>query len=193
MCCIWFVCQNRILSHNQKEKKTFIQRVVSNVYWMVHCILLLLLSGRIVPEEVPHLHMNVGAQWLLCGPDISYKVCHDSTTDKMMSTRLLTLLNPHPVKRSLPVICNTYVSNLRRHRENVTIAFCRSGHCFNKRTERKQGIWSASSAGNRFFSFTPAGIVNAAPASIQPYLRLMRLDKPIGEMILMLWLNLTSQ
>ncbi|KAI7812807.1 4-hydroxybenzoate polyprenyltransferase, mitochondrial [Triplophysa rosa] len=126
--------------------------------------------------------MNVGAQWLLCSPDISFKVCHDSKTDKMMSTRLLT----HPVKRSLPLICNADFSNLRRHHENVTIALCQSGSCFNERTHRKPGIWSMSPAGNRFFSLTPAGIVNAAPAPIQPYLRLMRLDKPIGTWLLYL-------
>lgn len=40
--------------------------------------------------------------------------------------------------------------------------------------------------GRRFFSLTPAGIVNAAPASVQPYLRLMRLDKPIGTWLLYL-------
>lgn len=103
-----------------------------------------------------------------------------------MSTRLLTLLNPHPVKRSLPLICNAYFSNLRRHTENVPVALCQSGSCFKKRTDRKQGIWLASLAGNRFFSHTPAGIVNAAPAPIQPYLRLMRLDKPIGTWLLYL-------
>lgn len=34
--------------------------------------------------------------------------------------------------------------------------------------------------GRRSFSLTAATIVNSAPAPVQPYLRLMRLDKPIG-------------
>lgn len=34
--------------------------------------------------------------------------------------------------------------------------------------------------GRRPFSVSAATIVNSAPAAVQPYLRLMRLDKPIG-------------
>lgn len=34
--------------------------------------------------------------------------------------------------------------------------------------------------GRRSFSLSAATIVNSAPAPVQPYLRLMRLDKPIG-------------
>lgn len=36
----------------------------------------------------------------------------------------------------------------------------------------------------RSISLSAATVVNAAPASVQPYLRLMRLDKPIGGYIL---------
>uniref|UniRef100_W5MV33 4-hydroxybenzoate polyprenyltransferase, mitochondrial n=2 Tax=Lepisosteus oculatus TaxID=7918 RepID=W5MV33_LEPOC len=38
----------------------------------------------------------------------------------------------------------------------------------------------------RQFSLSAAGIVNSAPVSVQPYLRLMRLDKPIGTWLLYL-------
>ncbi|XP_051785634.1 4-hydroxybenzoate polyprenyltransferase, mitochondrial isoform X1 [Erpetoichthys calabaricus] len=38
----------------------------------------------------------------------------------------------------------------------------------------------------RTISFSAPGIVNAAPQSVQPYLRLMRLDKPIGTWLLYL-------
>ncbi|XP_070991971.1 4-hydroxybenzoate polyprenyltransferase, mitochondrial-like [Oncorhynchus clarkii lewisi] len=38
----------------------------------------------------------------------------------------------------------------------------------------------------RLFSLSAAGIVNSAPASMQAYLRLMRLDKPIGTWLLYL-------
>jgi len=98
-----------------------------------------------------------------------------------MCTRLLTLLKPHAVRRNLPQICFARFSSLRRHHENITTS------CFNTSDDHKQRIWSPSLAGHsygrKFFSLTPAGIVNAAPASVQPYLRLMRLDKPIGELI----------
>ncbi|KAG7481577.1 hypothetical protein MATL_G00068060 [Megalops atlanticus] len=40
--------------------------------------------------------------------------------------------------------------------------------------------------GRRLFSLSAAGIVNSAPVSVQPYLRLMRLDKPIGTWLLYL-------
>ncbi|XP_054466877.1 4-hydroxybenzoate polyprenyltransferase, mitochondrial [Anoplopoma fimbria] len=40
--------------------------------------------------------------------------------------------------------------------------------------------------GRRSFSLSAASVVNSAPASIQPYLRLMRLDKPIGTWLLYL-------
>lgn len=146
----------------------------------------------IVPEEVPHLHMNASRQWMkhlttLQSWHLLLKVGHDSSTDKMMCTRLLTLLKPHAVKRNLPQICSGRLSSLRRQHENIITDFCQPGSCFNKSDDHKQRIWSPSLAGHnygrRFFSLTPAGIVNAAPASVQPYLRLMRLDKPIGELM----------
>ncbi|XP_040010762.1 4-hydroxybenzoate polyprenyltransferase, mitochondrial [Xiphias gladius] len=40
--------------------------------------------------------------------------------------------------------------------------------------------------GRRSFSLSAATIVNSAPAPVQPYLRLMRLDKPIGTWLLYL-------
>ncbi|KAF6739297.1 4-hydroxybenzoate polyprenyltransferase, mitochondrial [Oryzias melastigma] len=41
-------------------------------------------------------------------------------------------------------------------------------------------------SGIRSFSLSPSAIVNSAPAFVQPYLRLMRLDKPIGTWLLYL-------
>lgn len=37
----------------------------------------------------------------------------------------------------------------------------------------------------RHLSLSPAGIVNAAPSKMQPYLRLIRLDKPIGNLTIL--------
>lgn len=54
--------------------------------------------------------------------------------------------------------------------------------CRHQRTWPAQlaGLWSVYSKRKRF-SLSAAGIVNSAPSAVQPYLRLMRLDKPIGE------------
>ncbi len=97
-----------------------------------------------------------------------------------MSTRLLSLLQPHAVRRSLPQICSARLSSLRRQHASITTPY------FNKSDDHKQRTWppilAGHNSGRRLFSLTPAGIVNAAPASVQPYLRLMRLDKPIGEL-----------
>ncbi|RVE67919.1 hypothetical protein OJAV_G00086420 [Oryzias javanicus] len=41
-------------------------------------------------------------------------------------------------------------------------------------------------SGIRSFSLSPSAVVNSAPAFVQPYLRLMRLDKPIGTWLLYL-------
>uniref|UniRef100_H3AS40 4-hydroxybenzoate polyprenyltransferase, mitochondrial n=1 Tax=Latimeria chalumnae TaxID=7897 RepID=H3AS40_LATCH len=53
------------------------------------------------------------------------------------------------------------------------------------------GAWDRKSntamvEGRRAFSLTAAGIVESTPKSMQPYLRLMRLDKPIGTWLLYL-------
>lgn len=41
-------------------------------------------------------------------------------------------------------------------------------------------LWRPQNCGRRLFHFSAAAIVNSAPVPVQPYLRLMRLDKPIG-------------
>lgn len=40
--------------------------------------------------------------------------------------------------------------------------------------------WKIHHGGVRTFGLSAASVVNSAPAAVQPYLRLMRLDKPIG-------------
>ncbi|XP_035386126.1 4-hydroxybenzoate polyprenyltransferase, mitochondrial isoform X2 [Electrophorus electricus] len=64
-------------------------------------------------------------------------------------------------------------------------------YCFMKRDFQRHRVWSLAGhrhglSNKRSFSLTPMGIVNAAPVSVQPYLRLMRLDKPIGTWLLYL-------
>ncbi|XP_061528342.1 4-hydroxybenzoate polyprenyltransferase, mitochondrial [Phycodurus eques] len=49
-----------------------------------------------------------------------------------------------------------------------------------------RNIRSLVGHGRRTFSVSAAAIVNAAPGPVQPYLRLMRLDKPIGTWLLYL-------
>ncbi|KAM7019036.1 4-hydroxybenzoate polyprenyltransferase, mitochondrial isoform 2-T2 [Tautogolabrus adspersus] len=47
-------------------------------------------------------------------------------------------------------------------------------------------LYETQQYGRRSFSLSAATIVNSAPALVQPYLRLMRLDKPIGTWLLYL-------
>lgn len=47
--------------------------------------------------------------------------------------------------------------------------------------------------GRRSFHFSAAAVVNSAPAPVQPYLRLMRLDKPIGVYMYLLFEKRTIQ
>lgn len=55
-----------------------------------------------------------------------------------------------------------------------------------RKPKNQSAIWSSirlletQQNGRRRFSLSAATIVNSAPVHIQPYLRLMRLDKPIG-------------
>ncbi|XP_066512562.1 4-hydroxybenzoate polyprenyltransferase, mitochondrial-like [Hoplias malabaricus] len=109
----------------------------------------------------------------------------------MISTRYLMLLNSHPVRRIAPNTCYFCQSNIQRNKKDNTAATFTSGLCFSKRDFQKLNTGSLAGHGyrlssKRFFSLTPAGIVNAAPSSVQPYLRLMRLDKPIGTWLLYL-------
>ncbi|KAM8866358.1 4-hydroxybenzoate polyprenyltransferase, mitochondrial isoform 2-T2 [Synchiropus picturatus] len=57
-------------------------------------------------------------------------------------------------------------------------------HGQNVSTPLSRGLKMQSN--RRSFGMPPATIVNAAPARLQPYLRLMRLDKPIGTWLLYL-------
>ncbi|XP_072520938.1 4-hydroxybenzoate polyprenyltransferase, mitochondrial [Salminus brasiliensis] len=97
----------------------------------------------------------------------------------MMSVRLFTLLNSHQIRRISPQTCYSCLSSIQRYKNDDTAAVFPSGFCFVKRDFQKV-------SSKRSFSLTPAGIVNAAPSSVQPYLRLMRLDKPIGTWLLYL-------
>ncbi|XP_005292160.1 4-hydroxybenzoate polyprenyltransferase, mitochondrial isoform X1 [Chrysemys picta bellii] len=48
------------------------------------------------------------------------------------------------------------------------------------------GLGGEAGSGRRSLSFSAAGLVSSAPGPLQPYLRLMRLDKPIGTWLLYL-------
>lgn len=117
----------------------------------------------------------------------------------MMNTKLLTLLSSHPLQRlssQTRFTCFTFIQANRRDYSTVSLA---SGSCSAKRDFQKQrkGLSDISHydlISKRYFSLSPAGIVNASPAAVQPYLRLMRLDKPIGELmrstrLITLWLR----
>ncbi|KAJ8415605.1 hypothetical protein AAFF_G00425850 [Aldrovandia affinis] len=96
----------------------------------------------------------------------------------------------------LPGTCFACFSNIHRHR-NRQREYGISGpgdKCFMfNATFHTQTSWprplarlDTSPNGRRFFSLSAAGIVNSAPVAVQPYLRLMRLDKPIGTWLLYL-------
>ncbi|XP_076853846.1 4-hydroxybenzoate polyprenyltransferase, mitochondrial [Brachyhypopomus gauderio] len=109
----------------------------------------------------------------------------------MMPTKLLTLLASHPIRKIPPQTCYSYLSSIQRNRKDKSVVIVPPGFCTIKRDFQKQRVRSLAGSGyglsnKRSFSLTPAGIVNAAPASVQPYLRLMRLDKPIGTWLLYL-------
>uniref|UniRef100_A0A3P9C7K1 4-hydroxybenzoate polyprenyltransferase, mitochondrial n=1 Tax=Maylandia zebra TaxID=106582 RepID=A0A3P9C7K1_9CICH len=61
-----------------------------------------------------------------------------------------------------------------------------------RKPKNQSAIWSSirlletQQNGRRRFSLSAATIVNSAPVHVQPYLRLMRLDKPIGTWLLYL-------
>ncbi|KAI4876555.1 hypothetical protein NFI96_016595, partial [Prochilodus magdalenae] len=114
-----------------------------------------------------------------------------AATDNMMSTRLLTLLNSHPIRRIAPQSCYSYLSSIQRDKKDHKAAAFSTGLCFSQKDFQRLRVGSLAGhdcrlSSKRSFSLTPAGIVNAAPSSVQPYLRLMRLDKPIGTWLLYL-------
>ncbi|XP_038155823.1 4-hydroxybenzoate polyprenyltransferase, mitochondrial [Cyprinodon tularosa] len=87
----------------------------------------------------------------------------------------------------LSTLSNCLIQNqaLRRnegvHSESTVLrrAVCLQGRFNSRQRETGQG-------GSRSFSLSAASVVNSAPAHVQPYLRLMRLDKPIGTWLLYL-------
>ncbi|TSM85944.1 4-hydroxybenzoate polyprenyltransferase, mitochondrial [Bagarius yarrelli] len=109
----------------------------------------------------------------------------------MMCTKLLPVLNSHPLLR-LPsrnyLTCFTTIHKARKNQNAVPhgLVSCVINRDFQKQTRGLSDSPHCGFNNKRFFSLSPAGIVNASPASVQPYLRLMRLDKPIGTWLLYL-------
>lgn len=107
------------------------------------------------------------------------------------STRLSLLF----LRRFHPGTCFSCLSidHRPRNRETQNGVFRTQGKSLFNSTFRTQGSWShllskldTGLGGRRSFSLSAAGIVNSAPVAVQPYLRLMRLDKPIGTWLLYL-------
>ncbi|XP_018601990.2 4-hydroxybenzoate polyprenyltransferase, mitochondrial [Scleropages formosus] len=57
---------------------------------------------------------------------------------------------------------------------------------FRSQSWQRRLVGLRSGPGGRRLSFSATAIVNSAPSAVQPYLRLMRLDKPIGTWLLYL-------
>lgn len=106
----------------------------------------------------------------------------------MMCTKILTLLSSQPLRRPPSQTCFTCFTTIQKDKRDYSTVSLASASHFIKRDFQKQrrGLSDIPYCGLnnvRSFSLSPAGIVNAAPASVQPYLHLMRLDKPIGELL----------
>lgn len=117
-------------------------------------------------------------------PDL--KVALIVTAMKMLCTKILTLLSSHPLRRLPSQTYCSCLTTVQRDRRDYSTVSRASGSCFIKRDFQKhrRGLSDLPHYGfnnKRSFRLSPAGIVNASPASVQPYLRLMRLDKPIGK------------
>ncbi|XP_017307270.1 4-hydroxybenzoate polyprenyltransferase, mitochondrial [Ictalurus punctatus] len=109
----------------------------------------------------------------------------------MMCAKILTLLSSHPLRRLPSQTCFTCFTTLQKDRRDYSTVSLASGSCFIKTDFQKQrrslsDILRYGLNNKRSFSLSPAGIVDASPVFVQPYLRLMRLDKPIGTWLLYL-------
>lgn len=105
-----------------------------------------------------------------------------------MCAKILTLLSSHPLRRLPSQTCFTCFTTLQKDRRDYSTVSLASGSCFIKTDFQKQrrslsDILRYGLNNKRSFSLSPAGIVDASPVFVQPYLRLMRLDKPIGELM----------
>ncbi|XP_028824007.1 4-hydroxybenzoate polyprenyltransferase, mitochondrial [Denticeps clupeoides] len=71
-------------------------------------------------------------------------------------------------------------------KSNILASLSSRSHFSQKDVLIQRSCCQPRSLGKRQFSFSAVGIVAAAPSMVQPYLRLMRLDKPIGTWLLYL-------
>ncbi|XP_062873677.1 4-hydroxybenzoate polyprenyltransferase, mitochondrial [Trichomycterus rosablanca] len=103
----------------------------------------------------------------------------------MMSTKYLKLLNSHTLKR-IPAYSVYTLTTVQKDTRNYSTGSSCIKKDFLKLRVASAAVHIYGLNNKRCLSLSPAGIVNAAPAPVQPYLRLMRLDKPIGTWLLYL-------
>ncbi|KAL4623115.1 4-hydroxybenzoate polyprenyltransferase, mitochondrial [Arapaima gigas] len=107
---------------------------------------------------------------------------------RLRSASQLILLSWKPVH---PAACfSPSFSGHRQQRWETLMGLCGlpRGACCPSTAFHNQSVWRRRSGpeGKRPFSLSAAAVVNSAPSAVQPYLRLMRLDKPIGTWLLYL-------
>ncbi|XP_012691372.1 4-hydroxybenzoate polyprenyltransferase, mitochondrial [Clupea harengus] len=87
----------------------------------------------------------------------------------------------------------TYPTSSHRNKETSLATPFQRVSCHKQTDFHAHSLWTRSLSGiklrtirKRLSSLSAAAIVNSAPSSMKPYLRLMRLDKPIGTWLLFL-------
>lgn len=91
-------------------------------------------------------------------------------------------LNPSTPGNSMMLVLRLTTITLRRIQHGL---FCSSLRCLTQRigqsdTKRPSNPHLSYAPVRRSFGLSAADVVNFAPGKVRPYLRLMRLDKPIG-------------
>lgn len=137
-----------------------------------------------LPKEYPLQHFGplVTSDWQCAS------VCFVAPVRNTMSSALLLRRSAKGLWRSphgsscLCVYTPNSFMNTRggRHEDGLQSDSSVLTRAFSTALRSSPRLWRTVHCGKRSFRFSAAAIVNSSPAPVQPYLRLMRLDKPIG-------------
>uniref|UniRef100_A0A1A8C542 4-hydroxybenzoate polyprenyltransferase, mitochondrial n=1 Tax=Nothobranchius kadleci TaxID=1051664 RepID=A0A1A8C542_NOTKA len=109
---------------------------------------------------------------------------------KLPSSSTLTVLKGfRTCPPRLPALSNCFIHNQTSRKTDGLHLFSvmfRGALCHQSSICLSAKLRETRFSGRRSFSFSAASVVNSAPVRVQPYLRLMRLDKPIGTWLLYL-------
>uniref|UniRef100_A0A1A8FNH0 4-hydroxybenzoate polyprenyltransferase, mitochondrial n=2 Tax=Nothobranchius korthausae TaxID=1143690 RepID=A0A1A8FNH0_9TELE len=109
---------------------------------------------------------------------------------KLPSSSTLTVLKGFRTRPArLPALSRRFIHNQTSRKTDGLHIFSvvfRGALCHQSSICLSAKLRETRFSGRRSFSFSAASVVNSAPVRVQPYLRLMRLDKPIGTWLLYL-------